>query len=75
MIDAPAAAEILTPGEAAAVIGISVTQLRRLRKEGAIPYTQAPGGHVRYRRAVIEGYAQSYARNPDATPETPSVAS
>lgn len=67
--------EILGPGPAAVLIGISVSQLRRLRKEGVIPYTQAPGGHVRYRRSVIEAYARSYARNPNATPENPSVAS
>lgn len=59
------AEEVLSSGQAAAIIGISLAQLARLRKNGTIPFVQTPGSYPRFRRSVVEAYATRYTHDPE----------
>lgn len=39
---------MLTPGQAAAILGVDPKTVSRYAKEGKIPHTRTPGGHRRY---------------------------
>ena len=45
---------LLTPAEAANLLGVSVSSLRRYASEGRVDCTRTPRGHRRYRREDIE---------------------
>lgn len=48
----------LTPAEAAAILGISVSALCRRAEAGRVPHTRTPGGHRRYLETDIRALAQ-----------------
>ena len=48
------APEVLTPGAAAAQLGISIETLRRWEKAGKITAFRTPGGQRRFDRAEID---------------------
>lgn len=48
------AEELLTPGEAAAELGVAVRSLARIADRGDIGSVKLPSGHRRYRREDIE---------------------
>lgn len=52
------AAELLTPGEAAAMLGVSTVMLRRRVQEGELDAVMTAGGHRRYHRDQIERLQQ-----------------
>jgi len=58
-IDLP---ETLRPVEAARVLGVGDTTLKRGRKRGRIPCERTAGGHRRFRRADVEAFAARYER-------------
>lgn len=45
--------KLLTPGQAAALIGVSAESIRRYAEAGTLPHTLTPGGHRRYRRSDV----------------------
>lgn len=49
--------------EAAALLGIGLTTLDKLRKEGKLSYYQAtPGGKVQFTRAHLDAYLEQAER-------------
>jgi excisionase family DNA binding protein len=63
------AERLLTPQEAAAILGVSTKTLARREAEGRIEAVKTPGGHRRYREDDVKGLAeaqkQSAAGDPD----------
>jgi DNA-binding transcriptional MerR regulator len=51
------AADLLTPGQAAAIAGVTVRTLQRYATQGQIEFVVLPSGHRRYRRESIEALA------------------
>jgi len=47
-------AEVMSPGRAAAALGISIETLRRWEKAGKIAAFRTPGGQRRFDRSEIE---------------------
>ncbi len=47
-------AELLTIGDAARVLGVSVDTMRRWEREGKVAPTRTVGGQRRYRRAELD---------------------
>lgn len=45
--------EVLTPGEVAALLGVSPKTVARWASSGALPHFRTPGGHRRYRRVDV----------------------
>ena len=50
---------LLTAKEAAAYLGISLSTLNRIEKEGRLLPFRTPGGHRRYDRAMLDEYLES----------------
>lgn len=51
--------------EAAALLGVGLTTLDKLRKEGKSGYYQAtPGGKVQFTRAQLDAYLERSERRP-----------
>jgi excisionase family DNA binding protein len=51
---APAASRLLTPGEAAELLGAERHKVMRLANAGALPVIRTLGGHRRFRAADVE---------------------
>ena len=49
----PDASEVITLPEAARLLGVGPTTLKRWSDQGRIPHTRTPGGHRRFLRSVI----------------------
>lgn len=56
--------ELLTPKEAAQVLGITVTTLAALAKQGQITRHLTVGGHGRYTRGDVERFRDERAKLP-----------
>jgi excisionase family DNA binding protein len=50
---------LLTAKDAAAYLGISLSTLNRIEKEGRLLPFRTPGGHRRYDRAMLDEYLES----------------
>ena len=48
------ASELLTIGEAARILGVSVDTIRRWERDGKITGTRTLGGQRRFRRDIVE---------------------
>lgn len=65
-------AERLRIGEAAALMGVTVKQLRGMANRGEVPYARdGDGEHRRFDRSVIEARRRELEGEPAATPPTP----
>jgi len=51
--------EWLTPGQAAAIVGVSADTIKRYEKRGLIASERTPTGHRRFRREDVEGLLTS----------------
>jgi excisionase family DNA binding protein len=56
--------EWLTLSEAADELGVHPSTLRRWTDEGRVPARRTPGGHRRYAKADIDGYAATTSEHP-----------
>lgn len=57
-------AELLTIREASELFRVSASTLRRWSDSGLIPSSRTPGGHRRYSKEAIEGFAQQLVGHP-----------
>lgn len=48
------APDYLTPGQAAALAGVTTRTILRYASDGRLPSVELPTGHRRYRRADVE---------------------
>lgn len=48
------AADLLTPGQAAALAGVTVRTLQRYADSGQLSFIALPSGHRRYPREAVE---------------------
>ncbi|HID88924.1 MAG TPA: helix-turn-helix domain-containing protein [Anaerolineales bacterium] len=55
----------LTLGEAARLLGVHPTTLRRWSERGEIPYLRTPGGHRRFLREDLETFVRKRKRSAD----------
>ena len=62
--------EWLTLSEAADELGVHPSTLRRWTDEGRVPARRTPGGHRRYAKADIDGYAATTREHPDGGAES-----
>ena len=53
--------DLLTIGEAARILGVSVDTIRRWERDGKLAGTRTLGGQRRFRRDVVETLAKSAA--------------
>jgi excisionase family DNA binding protein len=60
----------LTTAEAAALLGVSPSTIRRLKRSGALPFVQLGRGSIRYRREDLESLCRASLRS-HATPIRP----
>lgn len=63
---------LLTAKEAVAYLGISLSTLHKIEKEGLIVPFRTPGGHRRYDRQMLDEYLESTRREPDSRNDSPS---
>jgi predicted site-specific integrase-resolvase len=54
----PPAADLLTPGQAAAIAGVTVRTIYRYGSAGRVTFVTLPSGHRRYHREAIEALFQ-----------------
>lgn len=59
--DESAEERMLTPGETARLFGVAEQTLARWARTGKVPSIRTPGGHRRYREAVIRALLESSA--------------
>ena len=45
--------DIITPGEAARLLGVTIPTMRRYSAAGRLPYTRLPTGHYRFLRLDV----------------------
>ena len=45
--------DLLTPAQAASILGVSTASVRLWAAEGRLPFTTTPGGHRRFSRADV----------------------
>lgn len=55
----------LTPAQAAAILRVSASTIRRLDTAGTLPGERTPGGHRRYDLADVESLARQLAAGKD----------
>ncbi len=55
---------LLTAKEAVAYLGISLSTLHKIEKDGLIVPFRTPGGHRRYDKKMLDEYLESSRRNP-----------
>jgi len=58
MTDTDRGDELLSPGEAARLLGVDTSTLRRWAEAGKITARVTEGGHRRFRRADVEALAK-----------------
>jgi excisionase family DNA binding protein len=62
---------LLTAREASTYLGISLSTLNRIEKEGLLVPFRTPGGHRRYNRRMLEEYLEATRlKHKKAEPET-----
>jgi len=54
---------LLTAKEAGAYLGISLSTLHKVEKQGLLVPFRTPGGHRRYDRSMLDEYLQESRRN------------
>jgi excisionase family DNA binding protein len=54
---------ILTAREAVAYLGVSLSTLNRIEKQGLLVPFRTPGGHRRYHRKMLSEYLEATRRN------------
>ena len=54
---------LLTAKEAGAYLGISLSTLHKVEKQGLLVPFRTPGGHRRYDRGMLDEYLQGSRRN------------
>lgn len=54
---------LLTAREASTYLGISLSTLNRIEKEGLLVPFRTPGGHRRYNRRMLEEYLEATRLN------------
>lgn len=54
---------LLTAKEAVAYLGISLSTLHKVEKQGLLVPFRTPGGHRRYDRSMLDEYLQESRRN------------
>ncbi len=64
---------LLTAKEAVAYLGISLSTLHKIEKEGAIVPFRTPGGHRRYDKQMLDEYLESTRREPSSSNDNPSA--
>ena len=55
--------ELISPAQAAKMLGVSITTLRNWEKAGKIKCIKTLGGHRRYKRSEIEQILQNHENN------------
>ena len=55
---------LLTAKEAVAYLGISLSTLNRIEKEGGLIPFRTPGGHRRYDQGMLDAYLESTRLQP-----------
>ena len=58
---------LLTATDAADYLGISITTLNRMTKEGKLVPYRTPGGHRRYSLTMLDEYLENSQRQASAT--------
>ena len=53
----------MTARQAAEYLGVSLTTLRKMEKEGELVPFRTPGGHRRYSLEILEEYVESNRRS------------
>ncbi|MCB2413682.1 helix-turn-helix domain-containing protein [Demequina sp. TTPB684] len=59
------ASRLLTTGEAAGLVGVSVDTIKRWEKAGHITSGRTPNGHRRFRRSDVERLLKPSSSAPD----------
>lgn len=54
---------LLTAKEAVAYLGISLSTLHKVEKQGLLNPFRTPGGHRRYHKEMLDEYLQASRRN------------
>jgi len=62
--------DLLTSGEAAQYLHLSVDTITDLADDGVLPCTRTEGAHRRFRRSTLDAYRRSQ-RGAPAAPRTP----
>jgi excisionase family DNA binding protein len=66
--------ELLTPGQAAALIGITPDTLGDWARKGVLPFQRVrPGGHRRFRRSDVDALIKAAAEDSTTTPSRASA--
>jgi excisionase family DNA binding protein len=55
--------KLMTAKEAGAYLGISLSTLHKIEKQGLLVPFRTPGGHRRYDRKMLDEYLQESRRN------------
>jgi excisionase family DNA binding protein len=55
---------LLTAKDASTYLGISLSTLNRIEKEGLLIPFRTPGGHRRYNRRILDEYLENSRQNP-----------
>lgn len=55
---------LLTAKQAVAYLGISLSTLHKIEKEGLIVPFRTPGGHRRYDKEMLDNYLEASRRKP-----------
>ena len=59
--------DLLSPAQAAALIGVSVDSIRRYANAGSLPSQRTPGNQRRFRRSDVDALLAPSQPNRDAT--------
>jgi excisionase family DNA binding protein len=54
--------DLLTPRQAAELLGVNTNTLARWARDGQLPAVTTPGGHRRYRRADVHTFSEERER-------------
>ncbi|HEX9104732.1 MAG TPA: helix-turn-helix domain-containing protein, partial [Polyangia bacterium] len=65
-------AELLTSAEAAALLGVSPSSVKRWAEEGRLACVKTAGRHRRFERSVVERFRMAHAGGDDATARGPA---
>lgn len=50
----------LTPGQVAAMFGVTVGTVGQWAEEGKLAYFKTPGGHRRFRRSTVDAFLATF---------------
>lgn len=63
---------LLTAKQAVAYLGISLSTLHKIEKQGLLVPFRTPGGHRRYHKEMLDEYLEASRRGPAAGSENES---